>query len=174
MSFAATARTTWRPTCHRQHHAAARRSAHTSSSFRCIPSIPHAESVSNDESSRSSGRAAELPRCCLNVPLCRPSCESWSSSCAHPKGLGGSSGCARYLSHAQNQSAASGAQANRASAAAMRGGVLRSLPGEEGSFARNPSEPAAKLGAVNTTGALGSMNAGLARSRVALLVQDLA
>ena len=101
-----------------------------------------------DESSTSSGHAFELPRCCLNVQSCRPSCESWSSSCAHPKGLGGSSGCAQYWPNAQNSAAAMGAQANRASAAAMRGRVLRSLPGEEGSFARNPSEPgtAPKIG----------------------------
>ena len=91
-----------------------------------------------DESSTLSGHAFELPRCCLNVQSCRPSCKTWSSSCSHPKGLGGYSGCARYLSHAQNQSAAMGAQANRASAAATYGRVLQSLPGQGRLFRTKP------------------------------------
>ena len=45
VSFAATARTTWRPTCHRQYQVAARRRAHRGSSSRCAPSIPHADGV---------------------------------------------------------------------------------------------------------------------------------
>ena len=45
VSFAATARTTWRPTCHRQYQVAARRRAHRCSSSRCVTSIPHAKSV---------------------------------------------------------------------------------------------------------------------------------
>ena len=53
VSFAATARTTWRPTCHRQYQVAARRRAHRGSSSRCVPSILGSWS--------GSGRRAPMP-----------------------------------------------------------------------------------------------------------------